>query len=91
MKPDDLIALNNLAFNLAEHLGRPQDALPYAQRAYTLGGRAGASPTRWAGSTTCSATTIRPWRCSRQLPSRRQERLDDPASCGSRVSGGRTS
>ncbi len=42
VSPDDLISLNNLAFNLAEHLGRPQDALPYAQRAYTLGGRAAA-------------------------------------------------
>ena len=40
--PNDLISLNNLAFNLSEHLGRPQDALPYAQRAYTLGGRAAA-------------------------------------------------
>ena len=26
------------------------------------------SPTRLAGSTICSATTIRPWRCSRQRP-----------------------
>jgi uncharacterized protein (TIGR03790 family) len=40
VEPDNLVALNNLAFNLAEHLGRPQDALPYAQRAYTIGGRA---------------------------------------------------
>ena len=42
VSPNNLISLNNLAFNLAEHLGRPQDALPYAQRAYTLGGRAAA-------------------------------------------------
>ena len=40
VSPDQLLSLNNLAFNLAEHLGRPQEALPYAQRAYTLGGRA---------------------------------------------------
>jgi uncharacterized protein (TIGR03790 family) len=40
VEPNNLIALNNLAFNLAEHLGRPQDALPYAQRAFTVGGRA---------------------------------------------------
>jgi uncharacterized protein (TIGR03790 family) len=40
VEPDNLVALNNLAFNLAEHLGRPQDALPYAQRAFTVGGRA---------------------------------------------------
>jgi len=40
VSPDDILSLNNLAFNLAERLGRPQEALPYAQRAYTLGGRA---------------------------------------------------
>jgi uncharacterized protein (TIGR03790 family) len=40
VSPDNLLSLNNLAFNLAERLGRPQEALPYAQRAYTLGGRA---------------------------------------------------
>jgi tetratricopeptide (TPR) repeat protein len=40
VEADNLVALNNLAFNIADHLGRPQDALPYAQRAYTIGGRA---------------------------------------------------
>jgi uncharacterized protein (TIGR03790 family) len=38
-EPNHLVALNNLASNLAEHLGRPQEALQYAQRAFTLGGR----------------------------------------------------
>jgi hypothetical protein len=28
VSPDNLVSLNNLAFNLAEHLGRPQEALP---------------------------------------------------------------
>ena len=41
-EPDHLMALNNLAFNLADRLGKPQDALPLAQRAYTVGGRAAA-------------------------------------------------
>jgi len=39
-EPEHLVALNNLAFNLAERLGKPQEALPLAQRAYTVGGRA---------------------------------------------------
>ena len=34
--PDDPIALNNLAFLLAAHLARVEDALPIAQRAYAL-------------------------------------------------------
>jgi len=40
VEPNNLVALNNLAFNLADHVGRAQDALPYAQRAYTIGGQA---------------------------------------------------
>lgn len=40
VEPNNLIALNNLAANLSEHLGKPQEALPYAQRAFTIGGRA---------------------------------------------------
>jgi len=40
VEPNNLVALNNLAFNLADHAGRAQDALPYAQRAYTIGGQA---------------------------------------------------
>ncbi len=42
VKPGDVIALNNLAFNLADRLGKPQEGLQYAQRAYTLAGRASA-------------------------------------------------
>jgi tetratricopeptide (TPR) repeat protein len=38
--PQECFDLTIRAFNLAEHLGRPQDALPYAQRAFTVGGRA---------------------------------------------------
>jgi uncharacterized protein (TIGR03790 family) len=34
--PNDVIALNNLAFCLAVRLNRPKDGLPQAQRAYTL-------------------------------------------------------
>lgn len=34
--PNDIIALNNLAFAVATHEKRPADAVPYAQRAYTL-------------------------------------------------------
>ena len=39
-QPDNLMALNNLAFNLADRLGKPREALPIAQRAYAIGGRA---------------------------------------------------
>jgi uncharacterized protein (TIGR03790 family) len=34
--PNDVVALNNLAFLLAERLKSPTDALPLAERAYTL-------------------------------------------------------
>lgn len=32
----NFVALNNLAFVLAEHMGKPEEALPYAQRAYLM-------------------------------------------------------
>jgi uncharacterized protein (TIGR03790 family) len=35
-KPDDVRALNNLAFALAVHAGNPAEALGFAQRAHTL-------------------------------------------------------
>ena len=34
--PDDAAALNNYAYILAKHLDRPEEALPYAERAVTL-------------------------------------------------------
>ena len=42
LAPGNLVALNNLAATLAEHMGQPQQALEYAQRAFTLGGRVAA-------------------------------------------------
>ncbi|HNQ21830.1 MAG TPA: tetratricopeptide repeat protein [Phycisphaerae bacterium] len=36
-RPDDLIALNNMAYILAEELKQPQRALPYAQQAAVVG------------------------------------------------------
>jgi tetratricopeptide (TPR) repeat protein len=36
--PNNVVALNNLAFNLAEKQHDPKDALPFAQRAYQLSG-----------------------------------------------------
>ena len=36
VNPRDVIALNNLAYSLAEHKQRPGDALPYAERAQAL-------------------------------------------------------
>ncbi len=36
INPRDVIALNNLAYTLAEHKQRPGDALPYAERAQAL-------------------------------------------------------
>ena len=36
LNPRDVVALNNLAYALAEHKQRPGDALPYAERAYGL-------------------------------------------------------
>lgn len=38
LEPDSITTLNNLAFTLADDLGRAADALPYAQRAYELAG-----------------------------------------------------
>jgi uncharacterized protein (TIGR03790 family) len=37
--PDDVIALNNLAYLLADRLGRAADALPLAERAYRASGQ----------------------------------------------------
>lgn len=39
IQPDNAIALNNLAFVMAENLKRPQEALPYARRAIELAPR----------------------------------------------------
>ncbi len=36
LTPNSTLALNNYAFVLAKHLGRPGDALPYAERAASL-------------------------------------------------------
>ncbi|MCL4810904.1 MAG: TIGR03790 family protein, partial [Vicinamibacteraceae bacterium] len=38
-QPRDVVALNNLAYALAVHRGKPADALPLAQRAYALAGQ----------------------------------------------------
>jgi Flp pilus assembly protein TadD len=37
LRPRDPVALNNLAFSLAERSNRPAEALPLAQQAYALG------------------------------------------------------
>ena len=36
LQPASVVALNNLAYGLAVHLGKPAEALPYAKRAATL-------------------------------------------------------
>ena len=36
LRPDDLRTLNNLAYLLADRLGRPDEALPYAQRLHEV-------------------------------------------------------
>lgn len=41
VQPRDVVALNNLAYALAEHKQRPGDALPYAERAQALAPREG--------------------------------------------------
>ena len=50
--PDSISALNNLAYVLADELGQPEQALPYAKRAAQLSERSGAmdagNPGRWA-------------------------------------------
>jgi tetratricopeptide (TPR) repeat protein len=37
VRPDDAVVINNLAYALAVGLGRLQEALPFAQKAYKLG------------------------------------------------------
>ena len=36
MRPNDPVALNNLAYNLAAHQNKPEEALPFAQRAIAV-------------------------------------------------------
>jgi Tfp pilus assembly protein PilF len=40
VQPDDAGALNNLAYDLAEHAGNAKEALPLAERAYRLSSQA---------------------------------------------------
>jgi uncharacterized protein (TIGR03790 family) len=41
-EPNNIVALNNLAYALAEHRNRAKDALPLAERAYRLSSQSGA-------------------------------------------------
>ncbi|MCH7719496.1 MAG: tetratricopeptide repeat protein [Planctomycetes bacterium] len=49
INPDSISALNNLAYILADELGQPEQALPYAKRAALLSERRGASDVGMSG------------------------------------------
>ena len=56
ISPDNVTALNNLAYALAVHRKMPTEALPFARRAVTAAPPILPSSTRWPGSSTFLAT-----------------------------------
>ena len=59
IQPNNIVAMNNLAYALAVHRGSPADALPIIKKAAALAPAPAPSSTRSPGLSTCSATRTR--------------------------------